>query len=207
MAEFEEFISYVKGRQGEQLPTVGGQSTFAVVVSDDGLIYTPLRTNQPRKQKYAVAKQVFDRFRNTGSLRPTDYKDLTYHASYLLALIDCFDVLAQGTAEAVTPEDPEAIEGMVKEKRYLARHRNRHLAETRKSIDSYTCQVCGVGLIAGKSIVECHHLVAVAYAGTRVTKLDDLATLCPSCHRIAHLRSPPFTLAEIRSLLDAADPT
>ena len=36
---------------------------------------------------------------------------------------------------------------------------------------------------------------------TTRTRLDDLAILCANCHRVVHLRNPPYTLDEVRSAL------
>jgi predicted HNH restriction endonuclease len=36
---------------------------------------------------------------------------------------------------------------------------------------------------------------------TTQTRLDDLAIVCANCHRVVHLRNPPCTLNEVRSML------
>jgi len=30
--------------------------------------------------------------------------------------------------------------------------------------------------------------------------MEDLAILCANCHRVVHLRNPPYTLDEVRSM-------
>ena len=50
---------------------------------------------------------------------------------------------------------------------------------------------------------EVHHLVPLDKA-ERKTKMQDLAILCANCHRVVHLRNPPFTLDELRKMLSVA---
>jgi len=97
--------------------------------------------------------------------------------------------------------DDQVIEGLLKEAKTFRRTRNAQLAKKRKEIDNYTCQVCGFCLsYKGRYVVDCHHLDPLAETGERKPTLDNLVTLCPTCHRIAHLQSPPLQPHEIRSL-------
>lgn len=98
-------------------------------------------------------------------------------------------------------EEKSAIEGYAKERKSLAHHRNASLVTACKERDKYTCQACGFNLrVRGRSIVECHHLAPLASSGKRVTSVDDLATLCPNCHRIAHTSEPPLSVKEISKI-------
>ncbi|HAV1516306.1 TPA: hypothetical protein JG821_004609, partial [Vibrio parahaemolyticus] len=77
------------------------------------------------------------------------------------------------------------------------RKRDQQLVKQRKELDNYTCQVCDFSLtIEGKSIIECHHLLPLNF-GERETKIEDLVCLCPTCHRIAHLRKEPLILTKL----------
>ncbi len=101
------------------------------------------------------------------------------------------------------------IEGSesIRESRYFSR--NKRLAEEAKQRDTWTCQGCGLcpGLLYrtwGKRAIECHHLYAfgsqqrVEGAKLRETTLDDVVSLCPTCHRVIHKRKPPLTIEELR---------
>ena len=68
------------------------------------------------------------------------------------------------------------------------------------------CEACGVteeevGFRYGPSlgdIVECHHLVPLAAViGWRKTKAEDLAALCPICHRAVHSIVPMPAVAAL----------
>lgn len=95
-------------------------------------------------------------------------------------------------------DDPRAIEGYRKDKILSVVERDRQVVNARKQLDDYKCQACGARItVNGKYVIECHHLNPVAL-GERVTTIDDLVSLCPTCHRIAHMREPPFAVADIR---------
>ncbi|MEJ5263528.1 MAG: HNH endonuclease [Ignavibacterium sp.] len=103
-------------------------------------------------------------------------------------------------------EDIEAEEGYKEDKLYLYTSRNREIVNKRKEFDNYTCQICGFKFeLNGKKIIECHHLNPLSEGDVRITKLDDLICVCPTCHRIIHLRKPPFSVDEVKKLLDASD--
>lgn len=95
-------------------------------------------------------------------------------------------------------DDPRAIEGYRKDKVLSVAERDREVVNARKQLDDHRCQACGARItVNGKYVIECHHLSPVAL-GERVTTIDDLVSLCPTCHRIAHMREPPFEVADIR---------
>jgi 5-methylcytosine-specific restriction protein A len=64
--------------------------------------------------------------------------------------------------------------------------------------DDFTCQACGFRLeLNGRYVIEVHHVDPLS-SGERESSLGDLVSLCPTCHRIAHLRSLPYSVEEIR---------
>ena len=94
----------------------------------------------------------------------------------------------------------EAIEGYDIDRKILSRARNKPLADKCKKRDGYTCRACGTKIAVGnKHIIEAHHKNPLP-EGVRNTKLADLVSLCPNCHRIAHLRKHPYSVEEIRKL-------
>lgn len=100
----------------------------------------------------------------------------------------------------------EASEG----KRYLKEtevlSRNFPLMLKRKKKDDYTCAACGYKLeVAGKFIADCHHTKPLSdNSKVRITKIDELVTLCPNCHRIAHSRAKPYSVNQIKQILKKA---
>lgn len=111
---------------------------------------------------------------------------------------------------AVKPEpdysidDEEALEGYRQDRTTAFLTRNRSLIKLCKERDDYRCQSCKFKLeAAGKFVIECHHLNPLSSNGARITRLEELVCLCPTCHRIAHTRKIPFTVSEIRRLINA----
>ena len=95
-------------------------------------------------------------------------------------------------------DSDDALEGYKKDTYIFSTHRNKKIADERKQFDNFTCQSCGFSLsILGKFVIECHHLNPISEHGLVQTTIDDLVSLCPTCHRIAHLRKPPYTPEEI----------
>jgi len=99
-------------------------------------------------------------------------------------------------------DSESAQEGYLQDRTLLSRKRDQKLVKQRKKMDNYQCQSCDFLLIIeGKSIIECHHLFPLNF-GERDTKIEDLVCLCPTCHRIAHLRKNPLNLEEIKSYVN-----
>lgn len=98
-------------------------------------------------------------------------------------------------------EDARAIEGHLKDRKFLSGSRNQALALQCRARDGYKCQVCGFKLkLNGRYVVECHHTNPIGGGQVRETKLDDLISLCPTCHRIAHTREKPLSVMEMKRL-------
>lgn len=97
-------------------------------------------------------------------------------------------------------DDPKAREGYELDRKLLSHARNARLAKECKKRDDYKCRACGFILrLNGSFIIECHHLNPISLDGERTTKLAELVSLCPTCHRIAHTRTKPLNLDEIKS--------
>lgn len=73
---------------------------------------------------------------------------------------------------------------------------------TRLLKERAACAACGlkplrqVGPDTG-CVLDVHHLELISY-GSRLKSLDDACLLCRNCHAIAHLRTPPMTIAGIK---------
>lgn len=111
-------------------------------------------------------------------------------------------VISNNSSGLHSLDSESAQEGYLQDRTLLSRKRDQNLVTQRKEMDSYQCQSCGFSLsIEGKSIIECHHLYPLSF-GERETKIEDLVCLCPTCHRIAHLRSEPLEIEEIKFYLN-----
>lgn len=73
----------------------------------------------------------------------------------------------------------------------------------------HTCRVCGMDFLAtyGEEALGCvqvHHIDPLADSeGEReVDPVKDLNPVCPNCHAVIHRRRPPFTIDEVRAMLE-----
>ena len=71
-----------------------------------------------------------------------------------------------------------------------------------------SCYVCGFsfGRVYGdlaEGFIHVHHLESVASRGGEyvVDPVRDLRPICPNCHAVAHLQTPPLTLTKLKSLV------
>ena len=57
----------------------------------------------------------------------------------------------------------------------------------------------------GKDYIEVHHLIPVSQMGANyiVDPIKDLAPLCSNCHSMIHKKNPPYTIEELRSLINS----
>jgi len=91
---------------------------------------------------------------------------------------------------------------------HLRRERNQSIVrKKKKETASLDCEICGFsfsriyGSVAD-SYCEVHHLIPLSEAANvSQTRLEDLAILCANCHRVVHLQSPPYTIAEVKAML------
>jgi len=91
---------------------------------------------------------------------------------------------------------------------HLQRERNQAVVRRKKKqATSLDCEVCGFsfGRAYGDDAAdycEVHHLLPLSDADdTTKTRMADLAILCANCHRVVHLRNPPYTLDQVRGLI------
>ena len=78
----------------------------------------------------------------------------------------------------------ERYEGELKERIFLSKSRNQQIINLVKQRDNYTCVVCE--FFFDNKIVEAHHLVPMYEKEACIINTDELITLCPTCHALAH---------------------
>jgi len=96
--------------------------------------------------------------------------------------------------------ETEVEEGYRQDRQATFIKRNRKIIAETKSRDNFKCQACGFFLeVDGKPLIDCHHTIPLSHSsGVRVTRVEDLVCLCPTCHRVAHTRAYPLSIEEIR---------
>jgi putative restriction endonuclease len=71
------------------------------------------------------------------------------------------------------------------------------------------CSACGLRLAekygdVAQGLIHVHHVrpLADVNAEYQVDPIRDLRPLCPSCHAVIHTKIPPFTVDEIRAMIE-----
>lgn len=108
----------------------------------------------------------------------------------------------------VRTDSTTATEGQRHLVLHVRRERNQTIKNKNKEqAASLDCEVCGFSFghaygATAQNYCEVHHLSPLyEVESTTQTRVEDLAILCANCHRVAHLRNPPYTLNQIREML------
>jgi 5-methylcytosine-specific restriction protein A len=104
-------------------------------------------------------------------------------------------------------EEYEAVEGRILYREHRRYERDRKLVAAKKkavlkATGELACEVCGFESSAAfgvDGVIDVHHVMPLHKIGESVTRLADLALVCPTCHRVIHAHRPFITPAELRS--------
>lgn len=200
-----KLLRFLKESGKLKLKTLSRGSDFLVEWIPNGIRYIP-KTGKPREHPLKYLNRVVNKFNQTGLLKPGYYNKLTRNPSYTVSLINEYLTKGREITQArkfLDFEKRSVIEGYLSDKKYLSTARNRPIVEERKRLDNFRCQACRFKLKINKHfIIECHHKIPFSFSQKkRVTHIKDLICLCPTCHRIAHIQKPPFSIKRIKGFL------
>lgn len=116
------------------------------------------------------------------------------------------DFIANRDIDALFPE------GKLVERIHLSRERNSKVVQLAKENfkakhGRLFCQVCKIDFEKkygklGKDFIEAHHTIPVSeMEENHQTSPDEIAMLCPNCHRMAHKKRPWLSMKDLKSLL------
>jgi len=77
----------------------------------------------------------------------------------------------------------------------------------KQSAPSLNCEICGFSFLncygqLAETFCEVHHLTPLrSLKDATKINLGDLAILCSNCHRVVHMRYPPFELKDVRDMI------
>jgi toxin ParE1/3/4 len=86
----EALLQFASTLERHPLVTLSRAAGFHARTTPAGLEITPSSTQRARLIPPAVIQRVCEEYLRSGSTRPGDYQDITFDASYLLAVIDQF---------------------------------------------------------------------------------------------------------------------
>jgi 5-methylcytosine-specific restriction enzyme A len=79
------------------------------------------------------------------------------------------------------------------------------------AIRGTTCLVCGFNFLnafglTGDGVIVVHHIVPVSKIGKDyvIDPAKDLIPVCANCHLMIHYKDPPYTIDEVRTLLNSS---
>ncbi|MGO7919418.1 HNH endonuclease [Rhizobium ruizarguesonis] len=116
-------------------------------------------------------------------------------------------------SEQLPDVEQELPEGRLLTALHLRRERNpkvRKLLLDDRRKHELRCEICDLSrpdleISMQEAMFEAHHLVPLAEAGERSTRLTDLALLCACCHRLIHramvIRSAWISIADTRKIV------
>lgn len=108
------------------------------------------------------------------------------------------------------PEDDDKLyEGALMKVNVNKYERNQKARRECVAKKGYQCLVCGKDFEAtygeiGKNFIHVHHLTPISTIGQEYElNVDtDLAPVCPNCHYMLHRKNPPYTIEELKAILD-----
>ncbi len=102
------------------------------------------------------------------------------------------------------------FEGAVRRIAVNAYERNSAAREQCVAHYGASCTVCGFNFgdtygEMGQGFIHVHHLTPLASVkeGYQVDPIADLRPVCPNCHAMLHMRTPPFAIDELAAIISA----
>lgn len=84
---FDDLLDLARRLADEPIETVTGRVFTVRVFRDRELVFTPVSSGYGQSDGRKAQERFLARYVATGSLRPSDYADITRSASYLIGLL------------------------------------------------------------------------------------------------------------------------
>lgn len=127
------------------------------------------------------------------------------------------EVFGRDDSEFTYPDEiaigdaPALSEGTVKQVLVNRYERNRYARRASIACHGSQCVICGFDFEKvygpiGKDKIHMHHLKPLSEIQKEyiVNPERDLRPVCPNCHLIIHSKREPFTIEEVRKMIEAA---
>lgn len=102
----------------------------------------------------------------------------------------------------------EFTEGEVYEVVQSHYERNREAREKCIEIKGCKCAICGMNFERmygeiGRGFIHVHHLIPISSIGENyvIDPINHLVPVCPNCHNMLHRKDPPYTIEELKNML------
>jgi putative restriction endonuclease len=123
---------------------------------------------------------------------------------------DTHVVLRRGVSSiaefAANQDEAQYQEGELRYVTHLMAERSKEVVSVLKSTNSWACDICGILFNEryGVHYIEAHHKVPIStYSSKHTIKPQDLALLCPNCHKAVHvyMKTDLLEYEEIKEVL------
>src|SRR5262245_57336885 len=84
---FETLLAFARSLEGQVLHTLKRAKPFYVTVESEALRFTPAESERIRNARTEGVKKILQRLTETGCFEPSEYKEFSFNASYVLALV------------------------------------------------------------------------------------------------------------------------
>lgn len=149
-------------------------------------------------------------------LGPHDFKGGLKSKCFRVLETNGFAIITKGETHPFPDEVVESVEHVEGAVQRVSVNRYERDPEARaKAIQHFglRCQACGFDFqtaygALGHGFIHVHHTVPLAQIGKSyvVDPINDLRPVCPNCHAMLHKRVPPYTIDELRQIINAANP-
>ena len=119
------------------------------------------------------------------------------------------EILSRANSTGVKEGGKKYVSHVKRERRATKKFRNQMIYKSQEMNNGKVpCEVCKEDMLGkykvGVAIIDCHHLFPLSEIldDEVITTIDDLALLCPSCHRAIHKLDDCSNLNELRSRLE-----
>lgn len=144
----------------------------------------------------------------------TSLRQLTVHSAQMMDDVWYNDAYTPQSVQdflELSEDDSAYSEGKLVVRTVRERQRSRKLVNDAKAYfrakhdGRLYCEVCGFDFdqFYGIDYIEAHHTEPIASFETeKENTVEALVMLCANCHRAAHTRTPPYSITELREMLN-----
>jgi predicted HNH restriction endonuclease len=129
--------------------------------------------------------------------------------AYVRVVIDGAESVPNSSAAATTKEGRVHYEGTPVSVNMTVYERDRGARLECLKHYGYLCSVCQFDFFRtygeiGTDMIHVHHLTPVSHISEThvVNPIRDLRPICPNCHAVIHRRQPPFSIEEVKKMID-----
>jgi hypothetical protein len=84
---YEELVELARRLEGQRLETVKGKGFTVGIARTGEIFFTPESSGYGQSDGRKAAERFLDRYNASGSLRPSDYADVSRNASYFIGML------------------------------------------------------------------------------------------------------------------------